>query len=45
MALEVGGKTIETTDNGYLVNLEDWTEDRLRRFWLEYERVRQRVVR
>lgn len=26
MALEVDGKTIETTDNGYLVNLEDWTE-------------------
>ncbi|GMQ87805.1 MAG: TusE/DsrC/DsvC family sulfur relay protein [Gammaproteobacteria bacterium] len=26
MALEVDGKTIETTENGYLVNLEDWTE-------------------
>jgi len=27
MALEVGGKTIETTDNGHLVNVEDWTEE------------------
>lgn len=27
MALEVGGKTIETTENGYLVNLEDWSEE------------------
>ena len=27
MALEVGGKTIETTENGHLVNLEDWTEE------------------
>jgi len=27
MALEVGGKTIETTPTGYLVNLEDWTEE------------------
>lgn len=26
MALEVDGNTIETTENGYLVNLEDWTE-------------------
>ncbi len=26
MAFEVDGKTIETTENGYLVNLEDWTE-------------------
>ena len=26
MALEVEGKTVETTDNGYLVNLEDWSE-------------------
>jgi len=26
MALEVDGKTIETNDNGYLVNLEDWNE-------------------
>lgn len=26
MAIEVDGKTIETTENGYLVNLEDWTE-------------------
>ena len=26
MALEVDGKTIETTENGYLVNLEDWTQ-------------------
>ncbi len=27
MALEVDGKTIETTENGYLVNLEDWTKE------------------
>ena len=27
MALEVGGKTIETTENGHLVNLEDWSEE------------------
>lgn len=26
MALEVDGKTVETTENGYLVNTEDWTE-------------------
>ena len=26
MALEVDGKTIETTDTGYLVNTEDWSE-------------------
>lgn len=26
MALEVDGKTIETTGEGYLVNQEDWTE-------------------
>ncbi|VAW82652.1 hypothetical protein MNBD_GAMMA13-1453 [hydrothermal vent metagenome] len=26
MSLEVEGKTIETTDNGYLVNMEDWSE-------------------
>lgn len=26
MALEVDGKSIEVTDNGYLVNLEDWNE-------------------
>ncbi len=27
MALEVGGKSIETTENGHLVNLEDWSEE------------------
>lgn len=27
MALEVGGKTVETTENGYLVNSEDWSEE------------------
>ena len=27
MSIEVNGKTIETTENGYLVNLEDWSED------------------
>ena len=27
MALEVDGKTIETTDNGYLVDANDWNED------------------
>ena len=27
MSIEVNGKTIETTENGYLVNLEDWNEE------------------
>lgn len=27
MALELDGKTIETTDSGYLVNHDDWSED------------------
>ena len=27
MGYEVGGKTIESDANGYLVNLEDWSED------------------
>ena len=27
MALEIEGKTIETTPNGYLVNVEDWNKD------------------
>ncbi|MDH5408958.1 MAG: TusE/DsrC/DsvC family sulfur relay protein [Gammaproteobacteria bacterium] len=27
MSIEVNGKTIETTENGYLVNHEDWNED------------------
>ena len=26
MALEVDGTTLETNDNGYLINLDDWTE-------------------
>lgn len=26
MAIEFNGKSIETTANGYLVNLEDWSE-------------------
>ena len=26
MAIEVDGKTIDTDGNGYLVNLEDWSE-------------------
>ena len=26
MALEVDGKTIETNENGYLLNIEDWSE-------------------
>ncbi len=26
MALEINGKTIELTDNGYLVDLNDWDE-------------------
>lgn len=26
MALEVDGKTIETDENGYLVNADDWSE-------------------
>ena len=27
MAIEVGGKTYETDEEGYLVNLADWTEE------------------
>lgn len=27
MSLEINGKTVEITPNGYLVNLEDWNED------------------
>lgn len=27
MAIEVNGKTIETTEQGYLVDLVDWNED------------------
>ena len=27
MAIEVNGTTIETTDAGYLVDLNDWSED------------------
>lgn len=27
MSLEINGKTIEITANGYLVNIEDWSED------------------
>jgi TusE/DsrC/DsvC family sulfur relay protein len=27
MAIEVNGKSIETTESGYLVNLNDWDED------------------
>ena len=27
MAIEVAGKTLETDEEGYLVNLSDWTED------------------
>lgn len=27
MAIEFNGKTIETTPTGYLVNIEDWSED------------------
>ncbi len=27
MAIEVNGKSIETTDHGYLVNHMDWSED------------------
>ena len=26
MSIEFEGKTMETTDNGYLVNVEDWSE-------------------
>jgi len=26
MAIEVDGKSVETTENGYLVNSEDWSE-------------------
>ena len=27
MAFEINGKTIETTENGFLVDLNDWNED------------------
>ena len=27
MSIDVGGKTLETDEEGYLVNLSDWTED------------------
>ncbi|MEJ2644209.1 MAG: TusE/DsrC/DsvC family sulfur relay protein [Gammaproteobacteria bacterium] len=27
MALEVGGKTLETTETGFLVNQDDWSEE------------------
>lgn len=27
MAIELGGKTIEITDSGHLVNAEDWSEE------------------
>ena len=27
MALDVGGKSIETDEEGYLVNRDDWTDD------------------
>ena len=27
MALEINGKTIETTENGFLVDYTDWNED------------------
>jgi dissimilatory sulfite reductase related protein len=27
MAIEVNGKTVETDEEGYLVNLADWTEE------------------
>ena len=26
MPIEVDGKTVETTENGFLVNAEDWSE-------------------
>ena len=27
MTIEVGGQTVETDKNGYLVNVDDWNED------------------
>ena len=27
MTIEVGGQTVETDANGYLANIEDWSED------------------
>lgn len=27
MAIEMNGKTIDTTETGYLVNMDDWNED------------------
>ncbi|RXK80236.1 sulfurtransferase TusE, partial [Chlorobaculum sp. 24CR] len=27
MAIDINGMSVETDENGYLVNLDDWTED------------------
>jgi TusE/DsrC/DsvC family sulfur relay protein len=32
MGIEVNGTTYETDEEGYLVNLADWTED-IARYW------------
>ncbi len=38
MSFEFNGKTIETTPNGYLVNLDDWSEE-LAKFLAEKENI------
>lgn len=38
MALEFNGKTVETTETGFLVNAEDWSED-LAKVMAEQEQV------
>lgn len=38
MSLEFNGQTIETTPNGYLVNVQDWSED-LARFMAKQEDI------
>lgn len=38
MTIEVGGQAVETDKNGYLVNIEDWSED-VARAMAEHEGV------
>ena len=38
MSMEFNGQTIETTPNGYLVNVQDWSED-LAKFMAEQEDI------
>ncbi len=44
MAYEIGGKTIETDANGYLLNLEDWNEE-IANFIAEQEGVTELTER